>query len=236
LDYSELIQDLKRKKELKDLEDNFILFRIKDYLQDNKVPSNKKSKEYRKIFKDLRRILRKTYGMFRVIKEKRDLNFYKSIFNKLKPKKILDLGCGLEPLYYTKLVKAEFYATDISKNIVNEINICFKKNKIKGKAFVFNLVDEDLSKLPKVDLCLMLKLLESLELIKRDISKDILKKINSKYILVTFAKKALGKKITIRKSGRSWFRRMLKDLGYEYEIIDYEDEILFLIEKTSLVH
>jgi len=226
--------DLKRKKELQDLDNKFIEARIKEHLQGKLIPDNKKSKEYKKLFKDLRRILRKTYGMFRVIKETRDLDFYKLVFNKINPKSILDLGCGLEPLYYTKLIKAEFYTTDISKNIVNNINSYFKANKIKGKAFVFNLVDDDLNKLPKVDLCFMLKLLESLEIIKRNISKELLKNIKASYIVVSFAKIALGKKEKIRKSGRSWFRRILKELNYDYEIFDYGNEIVFLIKKFNL--
>src|SRR3989344_2321888 len=229
--YSDLIKELKRKKELKDLDDNFIASRIKEYLKDNKVPENKRSKEYKIIFKDLRRMLRKTYGMFRVFNEKHDLEFYNLIFNKFKPKKVLDLGCGIDPLYYTNKFNLEFYATDISKSIINKINSHFKKNKIKGKSFVFNIIDDDLSKLPEVDLCLMLRLLESLELVRRNISKDLLKKIKAKNFVVSFAKKALGNKASIRKAGRSWFRRMLKELNYSYEIVDYEDEIVFLITK-----
>lgn len=231
MQYYSLVQDLKRKKELQDIDDKFIEVRIREYLRDKEIPVNKKSKEYRKIFKDLRKLLRKSYGVFRLINEKRDLNFYKLIFNRFKPKKILDLGCGLEPLYYTKLLNADFYATDISNNSIKKINDYFKANKINGKAFIFNLVDDDLNKLPKIDLCFMLKLLESLELIKRDVSKELLKKINARYFVVSFAKKALGKKINIRKAGRSWFRRILKELNYKYEVLDYNDEIVFLIEK-----
>lgn len=229
--YSDLIKELKRKKELKDLDDNFISSRIREYLKENKVPQNKRSKEYRIIFKDLRRILRKTYGMFRVVNEKHDLEFYNLIFSKFKPKKILDLGCGADPLYYTNNFNLEFYATDISKNIINKINLHFKKNKVKGKAFVFNIVDDDLGKLPEVDLCLMLRLLESLELVRRNVSKNLLKNIKAKNFVVSFAKKALGNKVSIRKAGRSWFRRMLRELNYSYKIIDYEDEIVFLITK-----
>ena len=119
----------------------------------------------------------------------------------------------------------------MSYDSIKKINNHFKANKINGKAFIFNLIDDDLDKLPKVELCFMLKLLESLELIKRNISKELLKKINAKYFVVSFAKKALGKKVGIRKAGRSWFRRMLKELNYKYEIFDYENEIVFLIEK-----
>ena len=231
MEHSELLRDLKRKKELKDLDDNFVLERIKDYLKENNVPNNKKSREYRKIFKDLRRILRRVYGVFRVVDKKRDLNFYNLIFNKYKPKKVLDLGCGLDPLCYAKEFNLEFYAADISKDIIKKIKDYFRKNKINGKAFVFNLADNDLDKLPKSDICLMLRLLESLELVKRNISKELLNKIKTRYFIVSFAKKALGNKIKIRKSGRSWFRKILKELNYKYEILDYDDEIVFLIEK-----
>lgn len=231
MEYSQLLKDLKKKKELKDLDDSFILKRIKEYLKEDNIPENKKSKEYKRIFKDLRRILRKVYGVFRIIKEKHNLNFYKFIFDKYKAKKVLDLGCGLDPLYYTKEFKLEFYAADISKDIIKKINDYFKKNNIKGKAFVFNLVDEDLNKLPEADICLMLRLLESLELVKRNISKELLKKIKTRYFIVSFSKIALGNKIKIRKSGRSWFRKILKELNYKYEILDYNDEIVFLIEK-----
>src|SRR3989344_2656576 len=175
--YSDLIRELKRKKELKDLDDNFIASRIKEYLKGNKVPENKRSKEYEIIFKDLRRILRKTYGMFRVFNEKHDLEFYNLIFNKFKPKKVLDLGCGIDPLCYAKEFNLEFYAADISKDIIKKIKDYFRKNKINGKAFVFNLADNDLDNLPKSDICLMLRLLESLELVKRNISKELLNKI-----------------------------------------------------------
>ena len=231
LQLQSLIQNLKKKKELNDLDENFIRVIIKDYLKDREIPINKKSKEYKKIFKDLRKILRKTYGVFRVIKEKRNLDFYKLFFNKIKPKKILDLGCGLNPLEYAKLINAKFYCLDISKNIINEMTNYFKKNKIKGEAFIFNLLNQDLDRLPKVDLCLMLKLLESLELTKRNFSKELLSKIKADYILVSFAKMALGKKINIRKSGRKWFRKILNKLNYNYEIYDFDDEIVFLIKK-----
>ena len=50
-------------------------------------------------------------------------------------------------------------------------------------------------------------------------------------IIVSFAKKALGGKVTIRKKGRSWFRRILNELGYKYEILDIGDEIFYVIKK-----
>ena len=114
--------------------------------------------------------------------------------------------------------------------IDKKINELFKKNNINGKARSFNLIN-DLSNLPKVDLCMILKVLESLESIKKNFSKELLKKIKSKIIIVSFAKIALGKNIRIKKAGRSWFRRILKELNYNYYIKDYDDEIFFVIKK-----
>jgi len=231
LEYSELIQDLKKKKELKDLDNNFIFLRIKEYLKDKEIPENKKSREYEKIFKDLRRILRKSYGMFRNLNEKRDLEIYEKIFSIAKPRKILDLGCGLDPLEYCKLTNAELYVSDISQSIINKLNDYFKLNKINGKAFVFNLLDDDLEKLPKADLCLMLKLLDSIELFKRNYTKELLTKIKSKYFLISFAKRTLSSKRII-KSSRNWILRILRELNFSYELFDYDNEIYFLVKKS----
>lgn len=231
MEYSELIQDLKKKKELKDLDNNFIFLRIKEYLKDKEIPENKKSREYEKIFKDLRRILRKSYGMFRNLNEKRDLEIYEKIFSIAKPRKILDLGCGLDPLEYCKLTNAELYVSDISQSIINKLNDYFKLNKINGKAFVFNLLDDDLEKLPKADLCLMLKLLDSIELFKRNYTKELLTKIKSKYFLISFAKRTLSSKRII-KSSRNWILRILRELNFSYELFDYDSEIYFLVKKS----
>ncbi len=232
MDLNNIINKLKSKKELKDLDDNFIKARILEYSNKNKVDlRNERSKSYRLMFKTLRKKLREVYGMFRIVKEERNLDFYKEFFNKFKPKTVMDLGCGLEPLRYTTLYNSKYYCYDINSNEIIKINDFFKKNNVNGKADVFNLVDNNLEKLPKTDLCFILKVLESLETVKKDFSKELLSKIKAKIIIVSFAKVALGKRVKIRKAGRSWFRRVLKQLNYDYEIKDFNDEIVFIIRK-----
>lgn len=232
MELTSLINKLKSKKELKDLDDNFIKARINEYLLKNKVDlDNERNKNYRLMFKFLRKQLREVYGVFRVIKEERNIEFYKEVFDEFKPKSVMDLGCGLEPLRYTTInPNTKYYCYDINIKEIKKINELFKKNNINGKARSFNLIN-DLSNLPKVDLCMILKVLESLESIKKNFSKELLKKIKSKIIIVSFAKIALGKNIRIKKAGRSWFRRILKELNYNYYIKDYDDEIFFVIKK-----
>lgn len=222
-----VIKDLKSKKELKDLDDKFILNRIKESSIDF---SNKRSKEYKEFFKEMRKKLREVYGVFKIVKSKRDKKFYELVLKGCGAKKILNLGCGLDPLEFP-FKDYEYYACDISHDNVDKINDYFKKNKIKGKAFIFNLVDDEINKLLKTDIVFIFRVLESLEAIKKNISEEIIKKLKAKLIIVTFSKVALGEKKVIRKKGRKWFRLILNKLGYKYEIIDYKDEIIFIIKK-----
>ena len=236
MDTNEIVKKVISKRELKDIDDNFVKSLILEL-----------SKRYKGeiLFKESRKILRLIYGMYKskeLTLEKhlstRDrLSYYKEIYENIfkitgKPNSILDLGCGINPLSYQYLsCKPEYYACDIGKDYIGVINDYFNKNNIKGNAFIFDLINGDYNNLPKADVCFLFKVLESLELIKRDISKDIIKKLNCNYIIVSFAKKALGGRITIRKKGRSWFRRILNKLDYKYEILDIGDEIFYVIKK-----
>ena len=106
-----------------------------------------------------------------------------------------------------------------------------KKHNIKGSAYSYSIITEDLQSLPKADTVFLLKVLESLEAIKRDITLTILKELKCKRIIISFAKIALGKNKKIKKSGRSWLRKMLKQLNYRYRVEDIDQEIFFFIDK-----
>ena len=236
MEIDELINKVKNKKELRDLDEDFVRNVV--------VELSKKYKD-KDLFKEARRILRLAYGMYKVKENSLEKHpstrerfaYYKEIYNKIfeitgKPSIILDLGCGINPLsYYYLGCKPEYYACDIGQDYVNIVNEFFSKNKITGRAFLFDLAYGDYSKLPKADVCLLFKVLEALELIKRNISREIVKKLSCKYIVASFAKKALGGKITIRKKGRIWFKRILNELGYKYDILDIGDEIFYVISK-----
>lgn len=226
---SEIIKDIKSKKELRDLDEKFIKNRISGLYKTDFKDFNKKSKDYKKFFKEIRKKLREVYGAFKYIKDEKDTKTYKFIFSKIgKPKSILDLGFGYTRFPFKDI---EYYGAEIGQDYIDKGNEYLKKNKIKGKCFIFSLVDEDINKLPNVDVVFLFRVLESLESIKKNISKNIIKDLRCKYIVVSFAKRVLGNKEYIRKKGRKWFRVTLKKLGYKYEIFDYEDDIYFVIKK-----
>jgi len=216
----DVIKKIRTKKELKDLDEDYIVSRV------GKL--NLKNKED---FKNLRAQLRKVYGMFKNIKFTRRDEVYDLIFKITgKPKKILDLGCGYNPLHFP-FKDIEYYASDIGHDYVNDVNEYFNENNLKGKAFIFDLLSGNFSKLPKVDVVFLFRVLESLEYYTRDYSKEVIEKLNAEYVVVSFDKEGLSRKRNLRKKGRSWFRRILKEMGYHYNVIDFGNEIFFVIHK-----
>ena len=200
----ELIQKIRDKKELRDLDENFLRRMLADY----KSPD----------FKRIRRDLRKVYGMFKNMKYKRSDKVYGMIFKITgKPKKVLDLGCGYSPMHFN-VRGVKYYCADIGHDYV------------KNKGFIFDLLNDDYGKLPEVDVIFLFRVLESLEHLRRNISKDIIEKLKCKYVVVSFDKRSLSGK-NIRKKGRIWFRRILNELNLKYEVFDYDDEIFFVIKK-----
>ena len=243
-----IIVEIKKKEELKNLEESFIKERINDYLKKHSInleTLDERSSSYKDLFKTVRKKCFDVYGLFKQkskdtlkehISSRERLEFYPKIYQDIfsitgKPKTIIDLGCGLNPLSYKYLdCKPIYYASELSKEDCKVIESFFKENKIKGECFAFDLLSEDYSKLPEADICFLFKVLESLESVKKNISKEILQKINAKWIIVSFSKKSITGR-PIKKKGRSWLMRMLKELGYEYQILDIGEEIFYVIHK-----
>lgn len=220
----EVVEEIVRKKELKDIDRDFVSKIVEKEFGGVDL-ENKKGKKYKEKFKRVREKLRKAYGVFKEVREKRGERVYDEIFDRIgEVKSVLDIGCGLSSLDFPfDKYKVKYYACDISKKDVE---------KIRGevsKAFVFDLVYGNYSKLPKADVCFCFKVLEGLEYFEKGISERVLDKIRGKWIVVSFAKKSLGGK-KIKKQGRSWFRKVLKKKGLGYDIFNSDEEIFFIIK------
>src|SRR3989344_4021324 len=94
-----IITDIKKKDELKHLDDNFVNRRIENYLRKYNLDINeddfrRRNKNYIRFFKAIRRELRIVYGVFRNVKEIRNTDVYKRIFDLTGDFNVLtDLGC-----------------------------------------------------------------------------------------------------------------------------------------------
>lgn len=165
--------------------------------------------------------------MFRkAVKERREFNkeLYRKIFEITKtPKKVLDLGCGLNPLYFP-VKDVRYFASDIDEEALMRVNRHFRKNKIKGKVFYLDLNDfEDFDEIERVDITLIFKVLDGFN---RDVIKEILGRIKTDYFVISFATRTIrGERMNFPK--REWFEKLIKK--YEYKKLRFYNEVFYVI-------
>lgn len=281
-----LIEDIRKKKELRELSEEFIREHLLKYLQqETKITYslisnfNRKSSYYRKLVKELRSRLRRLYGLFRVEEEakrreelveelmdvtKKDrkgiideilkthsstrerLSFYDELYKKIflmtgKPECIIDLGCGINPfsIHYMRLNKLNYYAYDLSIEEIDSLNRYFnlvhKENKsFKGKAEILDVMHwVKLSKLGTADICFLFKMTDVLDMGRgHKVTETIVKNVPARYVAVSFPTKTMsGKKMNFPR--RKWIELMCRRLGYKFKIIEFSNEIFYIIQKLN---
>ena len=273
-----LIEDIKKKKELQSIDDNFVERYLVKYLHQEPAllkvlqeKFNSRSKAYVSVIKNVRAQLRRVYGLFRDdAKERKSavevllkapsaaraallqqilsthsstqerLPIYEQLYSRIfaitgKPRTILDLGCGINPFSfsYMKLKGCGYYAYDLDQEEIGAINKYFallkKENpSFTGKAMVADILTVNL---PKADLCFLFKMTDVIDQGKgHKRTEELLKNIPAKYVVVSFATKTMsGKKMTAPR--RSWMEWLCKRLGYEYSILEFPNEIFYVVKK-----
>ena len=208
------------------------------------------------LIKKVREKLHRIYGAFQLKKSKREkllelkkfkeilktnistkerLPYYKELYKEIfkitgNPKKILDLGCGINPISFEfmNLKKTEFYCVDIDKKDLLFLEEYFKLRKLKYKTKVLDL-NEEIFNFPKTDICFMFKVLDVLKKKNRYELLEKLLKINTKYFVFSFSTKTLtGKKMNL--SRRFWIEKVLKKLNLEFNKVFIENELFYIVK------
>lgn len=228
-------------------------------IEEKGIEKIEKNKYFKKSVKEIREEIRVLYESFlekdfnkkNILDEMKILNSHKStkerlefypqvydkIFSWYLPKKIADLACGLNPVsinYFNKN-KFEVFAADLNEDDMNFLNEYFIENKIEGFAKAYDITKLGFLYDPMFtssDLVFLFKALDSFETIKSNISKDIIKKIPQKKIVVSFPTKSLGQKKEISDTKRNWLRNFLTNKEYLYEEFEIYNELFFLITKN----
>jgi len=160
--------------------------------------------------------------------------FYVSLFRVTgKPKTILDLACGLNPLSFPwmRLDEVTYYAYELSPDdasfIQSYFDIMKKYSGLRGRAFSADLLKAPM--LPSCDVCFLFKALDSLESLRKGISLDLITLIDAKFIVVSFPTRSISGKKRLKE--RFWFLKIVDDLGYSYKTIELENEIFYVVVK-----
>jgi len=146
---------------------------------------------------------------------------------------IIDLGCGINPVSFCPYDyrDVKIYAHDIDTNDIDFLNKYFKMMDMDGEARVLDLHDlGKVEKLPRVDVCLLFKIIDPLESKGHKFSEMLIDKIKAKYLVVSFATKTVSRK-NMNYPNRGWFEQMVKRLGMSYKTIKTKNEIYYVLKK-----
>ena len=271
-----IIIDIKKKKELAAVEDEFVKdlliqylsqkSKLIDFLIEHELKTLPRSSKYKQLIKDIRATLRKVYGVFqKQIKEREEylkekeyvsilkshlstkerLPIYKELYEKLweiigKPKSIIDLAAGMNPFSFEfmNLDKVKYFASELSKEDVKFIQKYFDSEKrISGKTRVINLLKikknpQLLKKLPNSDVCFLFKVLDSIELTRKEkIGEIIIENVPVRWVIVSFPTRTISQK-KMEKGLRRWkIENMCKRLDFEFKRLNLLGEVFYIIKK-----
>ncbi|PIN74837.1 hypothetical protein COV17_04595 [Candidatus Woesearchaeota archaeon CG10_big_fil_rev_8_21_14_0_10_36_11] len=166
---------------------------------------------------------------------------YEELYEKIfaltkKPKIIIDLGSGINPfsIPYMKLQNVNYYAYDISQEEIDSLNTFFtflhaKNKNFKGNAEILDILH--FAKLPKADICFLFKMTDVLDRGKgHKTTEEMVLRIPAKYIVISFATRTMsGKKMTAPR--RNWMEWMCTRLGFTYAILEFPNEIFYVVKK-----
>jgi hypothetical protein len=164
---------------------------------------------------------------------------YKKIFALTNdPKRIIDIGSGLNPLSYPFMDKKElvYHAYDIDESDIDYLNNYFslmKKYGLNGYASILDINDFDkIKNLPDADIVFMFKLIDILDTKKNKVSEGLLKILKDRYpyIVISFATKTLTQKNMFLPK-RIGFELMLKRIGLKFDSFSIENEIFYIVDS-----
>jgi len=139
---------------------------------------------------------------------------YKRILNRNKEASIIDLGAGINGFsydFFKKIgIKANYTAIESVGQLVELMNYYFIKTKINGKAIHLSLFEKEkvfdiIKKEKKPRIIFMFKVIDALESLKRDYSKELISELanTSDKIVVSFATRSLASRQRF-KAQRDW--------------------------------
>lgn len=245
MDEKGIIEKIFQKKEFKDLPS------LDVSLVYNFVKSRYDFQE--EIIKESRNLLRKMYTVFvsekllnskekdfewflkKHISTKERFDYYSELYSKIFEEEkysVYDLGCGINGFSYNFFPKKiNYFSYEAVGQLVDLQNKYFRESKISGICVKKSLFDlEEVKKFilqgTGKKVVFLFKVLDSLEMLKRDYSKDLIKEITPLVdkVVISFATRSLVSKKSFRVQ-RKWLTDFLKE---NYLILD---EFEFGVEK-----
>ncbi len=155
------------------------------------------------------------------------IQIYKRIFERYKKVSVIDLGAGINGFsygFFKKIgVNVNYVAVESVGQLIELMNFYFKKNKLNAKAIHVSLFEKAkikkiIQKTRRPRIIFLFKVIDALETLKRDYSKELIKEIAliSDEIVISFATRSLGNRQKFRVN-RNWIVNFIKD---NFKVLD----------------
>jgi len=143
---------------------------------------------------------------------------YKTVLGDYKEASVIDLGAGINGFSYKFLEgKIKYTAIESIGQLVELMNFYFDKNKLSAKAIHLSLfekekVKEIIKREKKPRIIFLFKVIDALEMLKRDYSKELISEIAplADIVVVSFATKSLGSREKF-KAKRDWIVNFIRE-------------------------
>ncbi len=161
-------------------------------------------------------------------------DFYQTCLAPIAPvNSVLDLACGLNPLAIPWMPLSSgfrYHACDIYLDMVHFLQSFFDHFTLAASAEACDLIGEIPQ--PATQVAFLLKTIPCLEQVDRSIGQQILDKIPSEHILVSFPSQSLGG----RQKGmpdfyREHFHELLAGKNWQVREFSFETELAFLVSR-----
>ena len=227
-----LLDEVKRKKEYKNLDDDFVSRVIVSFSGKYELPKQKKE-----LMKVVRAKLRDLYGAFRTplyrkkeklleslagwddkegcrnilgchLSTKERIDYYDKLYKWLRSNvefsTVLDIGCGFNVFSMPWLGQVGYYGIEVNKDDVDFCNTYMYRYGLTGGVRWGDVLS--FNKVVKTDIVFLFKVLEGFEALERGFSEKMFAELDCDYALVSFATKSLGGKKTISERRLKWFK------------------------------
>ena len=151
---------------------------------------------------------------------------------------IMDIACGMNPLSIEKMKQyvpnVSWIGSDVNESDMNYLSRAYEKFEFNGEFLPLDLtLTESLEILgeKEVDILFAFKALDSFELFKRNISFEILEKLNFKVGVISFATYSLGGRKAIPITKRAWILKHLEREKMYYSMFETDNEVYIMFCK-----
>ncbi len=146
---------------------------------------------------------------------------YERIFRNYKQASVVDLGAGINGFSYKFFkqsgINVNYTAVESVGQLTELMNYYFEKNRINGRAIHLSLLEKEkakeiIEKTKKPRIIFLFKVIDALESLKENYSKELIKEIVplADKIVVSFATKSLGNREKFR-AKRNWIVDFVKE-------------------------